>query len=176
MEELNSLLEKKTKTELIDLICSFVSNGELSMQSLQDSVMENGLTEQEIEIINKVKRQETLTTTELEYINKRLDKRKHSKVNSLIKGSNKFDSFLVSTKLDGFFNLAWKKYPKKVGKELGKKSFVKLIADKRLEELTPYCSYVIKRIEKYTQYCIDHDTEEQYILHFSTFCNSKKYL
>ena len=106
----------------------------------------------------------------------RLTCKKNTKISSVLKGSNKFDYLLIKYKLEKYFEKIWKIYPRKVGKDLGKKSFIKLISQKKVSELDVSCKYFINKLNLYIQYCQDNNTEEQYILHLSTFCNSKKYL
>ena len=88
----------------------------------------------------------------------------------------KFDTFIVNTKIQQYFDICWRLYPKKVGKLDGEKAFRKLIGKNKLGFLDQYCEFFLKRVNAYAEMCNENNTDPQYILHFSTFCNSKKYL
>lgn len=178
-EQIKSVLEeldKLTKTDLLDIIENFIESGILECEDF-DFLIDNGeLSTEQIEVIHKLKNKEILSDEDKQLINSAIEKKAKTKTKSLAKSKDKFLSFLAEFKIDYWFNIAWINYPKKVGKELGKKAFVKLVSDCKFGELDTNCRYVISRIKKYTEYCEDNGTEQQFILQFSTFCNSKKYL
>ena len=134
------------------------------------------LNREEIEILDKLKNSISLNDTDQQYIKTTLEKRNNTKVNSLLHSKDKFVKALIEIKVQGYFTLSWKAYPKKVGKSVGYKAFVNLVKDFKLKDLDTNCKYILQKIHAYKQTCENEQKEEQYIMHFSTFCNSKKYL
>lgn len=172
IEELN----KKNKKELIDLIHTLIEDGSLDISCIENSITLSDYTPQEKIIVEKIQNKEEITNTELEYIKERLDKRKNAKVVSVLSGGKQFDCFLVNAKLEQYFELCWKIYPKKVGKTEGAKAFRKLMNEQKVGILQQYFEFILKRIGMYIEKCQENNTEEQFIMMFSTFCNSKRYL
>ena len=175
MNELITELKNKTKDELADIITALIEQYNIDIESLKKYITANDLDPFEENIILKFKNKETLTEEEMHYVQDCVSKKSNIKIHSLLKG-NKFIAFLVEYKLKIYFNKTWQLYPRKVGKELGFKAYCKLLGEKKLKDLDSLANYITQRIIKYSQSCSDNNTEEQYILHFSTFCNSKKYL
>lgn len=173
---MDKLLNNLTKAQLIDFINELINNNDLSVDTVKNYLCSKDLTAQEIDILEKLKNFILLNEQDKQYIQSILDKRRNTKVNSLLHGQDKFIKSLVETKIQKFFSLSWNVYPKKVGKSVGYKAFVKLVKDFKLKDLDTNCLYIIKKIKQYKQICEEEQKEEQYIMHFSTFCNSKKYL
>lgn len=168
-------LENKTKNDLLDIVENFLEC-EILTEDDFDFLFEDELSTEEKQIIQLLKDKQSLSIEQKEYVEECLNKKGNVKTKSILRSKNAFLSFLVQFKIDYYFDVAWKNYPKKVGKELGKKAFVKLVTECKEKELATNCKYVIERIQKYANYCEDNNTDQQYILQFSTFCNSKKYL
>lgn len=176
LEDVLTALNKKTKTQLVDLFEEMINGGDISLNNLLKYLEISGFTDEERVICEKLDNNFVLNAKEKSYISTCLDKRGKAKISTILEGNKKFDKFIVEYKLNRYFVIAWTHYPRRIGKDLGKKAFFKLLKDKRLRELDNYCKYIIQRIEKYKEYCEENETDEQFILHFSTFCNSKKYL
>jgi hypothetical protein len=172
LEELN----KKTKTELINLFEEMLQNGDLLKDNIEKYFLAQELSTYEQEIVDKLKSKQPLSNMNKEYISECLNKRQKTKVSTIFSGKNKFDSFIVEFKLKNYFDKAYSIYPRKVGKELGYKAFVKLLANVKYVDLSKYAQYILNKIQLYANQCAENETEEQFILHFATFCNSKKYL
>ena len=176
MKEIISILDKKTKKELINLIIELIEEKKLDANCITERYTKCTMDEFELGIKDKVLRNIVLEDEEKKYITEHLQKRANVKVLSTLKCSNEFDAFLVDYKIFKHFNNVWKIYPKKVGKDLGKKAFYKLLQEKKLKEIDTLCKYITQKVMAYAEYCEDKGVEEQFIMHFSTFCNSKKYL
>ena len=178
MEELIEKLEKKSKTEIISIIENFLMSGEVPTKMFEKYITAEDYTPQEQAIVDKLQEKKALTQSDLEYIKERLMKRANTKIKTILSGASgkKFDSFIVKAKIDTYFAISWQHYPRKVGKAEGEKAFTKLVSEQKLGLLNQYCEFIIKKIDKYMEQCQDNDTEEQFIMHFSTFCNSKRYL
>lgn len=177
MDEIIEKLNKKTKSEIIDIVCDMIDAGEIYEDAIKNRITVIDYNPEEQVIIDKLVAKEALTADELEYTQHSLSYRGNAKIRSVLNGSGKrFDAFLVNAKIKQYFNAIWKIYPRKVGKEMGLKAFTKLVGEKKLSQLKEYCEYIAKRVTQYIDYCEQNNVEEQYILHFSTFCNSKKYL
>ena len=81
--------------------------------------------------------------------------------------NTKEDTKVLNKEISLMFEVFWKKYPRKVGKHLARKSFLKIADDKNFPIL-------MKSLERFTH---EHlDTEEKYIPHASTWLNQKRYL
>lgn len=177
MNKIEEELDKRTKKELIDIIYSIIEDYSLSEDILDNYITAKDLTSTESIIMDKIKNtKDILTDEEKKYIKDLLSKKQNIKISSAIKNTNKFLAFLIETKINKYFDLCWKIYPRAVGKQLGKKSFYKLLEDRKVSQLDDVCKYIYNKVQIYQKMCKDNGTEEQYILHFSTFCNSKKYL
>ena len=172
--EIRELLLKKTKEELTDFILNLNQDGVLSVNYITDFVIRKDITGNEYELLQKIKTGQSITATEQEILSEVTNKK--IKVSSALTSTNTFMREIISFKIDYYFNECWKIYPKKVGKDISKKAFRKLVSDCKVNELNEYCKYVYKRISSYATYVKEKNTDSQYILHFSTFCNSKKYL
>lgn len=176
MKEIISILDKKTKKELINLIIELIEEKKIAPECIAEKYTQCKLSEYESGIKDKVLKNVQLEEDERRYITEHLQKRANIKIASTLKCGNAFDSFLAEYKILKHFNNIWKIYPKKVGKDLGKKAFYKLLQDKKLKEVDDVCKYITQKVMNYANYCEDKGIEEQFIMHFSTFCNSKKYL
>lgn len=173
IEELN----KKTKAEIIDILVDIMENEKIDKSVFEKRLTTDEYTPEEQTIIDKLNTHKAITQEELTYIKTRLEKRANTRIRTILSGvGKKFDTFLVRIKLSQYFTAIWRIYPRKVGKAQAEKAFEKLVSEQKLGLLNQYCEYIIKRVSAYIEMCQDNNTEEQYILHFATFCNSKKYL
>lgn len=177
MVEIQKMLQTKTKKELINIMVECMECN----KPLKEFLIDNYLEEKQMSgfeqtIVDKLTNSISLQKEETDYCLERLKARENVKVGSVLKSTKKFDSALVNYKLEKYFSMIWSIYPRRVGKDLGKKAFYKLISEKKLSQLDVACKFVIERVKEYIKYCENNNTEEQYILHLSTFCNSKKYL
>lgn len=170
-----SELELKTKQELLELITELCNQNLEANAFIANYFAEKNYNDEELEIITKLNNKIELTQAELDYIMQRTSKRNNTSVKSLFNSKDKFIVFLVQHKIKLYFDFAWSHYPKKVGKQLSEKAFNKLLLNCKLRDLDETCKYIIKKIEEYAKKCITNNVEEQFIMHFSTFCNSKKY-
>lgn len=68
------------------------------------------------------------------------------------------------------FELFWSKYPRKVAKKVAFQKWNKVAKSEAAKKLITQCA------ENYARTCADKKTEEQYILHPSTFLNQERYL
>lgn len=173
---MNELLNKLTKIELIDFINELISNNELTTETIKNYLCVKEMSSEEVEILDKLKNSISLNETEKQLIRVALDKRNNTKLNSILHGKDKFIKSLVEIKIQKYFSLCWENYPKKVGKSVGYKAFVKLVRDFKLKDFDSGCMYILQKIKSYKQTCENEQKEEQFIMHFATFCNSKKYL
>lgn len=177
MENIIEELNKLTKTEIIDIIVDVLENEKVDKSVFEKRITAEDYTPEEQIIVDKLQKQQSITQDELNYIKERLEKRANTKIKTVLSsGGKKFDAFLVNVKLIQYFKACWHRYPRKVGKTESEKAFKKLVSEQKLGLLNQYCEFIIKRIDAYVEMCKENNTEEQYILHFSTFCNSKKYL
>lgn len=172
VEELN----KKSKIEIINLIEDMIENGDLQHSAVEKHLQTKELSTYEQEIVDRLISKQPLSEKDKEYISECLSKRQKTRVSTIFSGKNNFDAFIVEFKLKNYFEKAYSIYPRKVGKELGYKAFIKLLSNVKHCDLEKYIQYIISKIQWYSNQCIENETEEQFILHFSTFCNSKKYL
>lgn len=177
MAEIQDVLQTKTKKDLINIIMECIECNKPLKEFLIDNYMSDvEMSGFEQTIIDKLTSSISLQKEETDFCLDRLRTRANVKIGSVLKGTKKFDSSLINYKLEKYFSAIWKVYPRKIGKDLGKKAFYKLISEKKVSQLDIACKFVMERIGKYIEYCEKNNTEEQYILHLSTFCNSKKYL
>lgn len=169
-------LSKKTKKEIIDILCALIDNAQLSEKALGNYLTARDYSSQEKTIIDKLENGKELTADEISYATLALQKQANIKIKTIITSKNKFDEYLVKKKIAQYFEMIWKQYPRKVGKVVGLNAFAKLLQEQKLSNLKAYCSYILQRVIIYAEYCQTNGIEEPYIMHFSTFCNSKKYL
>lgn len=175
-KQIINTLNKLSKNEIIDLLDELIVNNKLTEQSITEHLVIKEMSNEESEIVNKLTHSCSLEENEKVYIKDVLEKKNNTKIDSLLHNKNKFIKALTEFKVQRFFTLAWENYPKKVGKQLGYKAFIKLIRDSKLKELDRICAYILQKIKEYKQMCERENKEEQFIMHFATFCNSKKYL
>lgn len=175
VEEVITALNNKTKKDIIDLLKDMFENGSLDVTVFSNMLTFSDYTPQEQKIIDNFKNNK-LTQENVEFLNQRLQKRENTKIATIVSSGNKFDAFFVKAKIEYYFDYIWKLYPRHIGKDLAKKSFYNLIKIKKYKELREYAMFVAKRIEMYKRQIEEYNTEPQFIMHFSTFCNSKKYL
>lgn len=171
--EITEKLESLSKKELTAIIERLIADGKITENDV--IYPEEKISLEESNILTKLKNKIDLTAEEEKYLREKLDKKKNVQIISIIKGKS-FLSEIVKFKIDFYFNLCWKIYPKKVGKDLALKSFYKLYEKTKLDDIDVLSKYIYKRVQTYTNYVIESKTESQFIMHFSTFCNSKKYL
>ena len=177
MENIIEELNKLTKTEIIDIIVDVLENEKVDKSVFEKRITAEYYTPEEQIIVDKLQKQQSITQDELNYIKERLEKRANTRIRTILFGvGKKFDTFLVRIKLSQYFTAIWRIYPRKVGKAQAEKAFEKLVSEQKLGLLNQYCEYIMKKVGAYIEMCQDNNTEEQYILHFSTFCNSRKYL
>lgn len=169
-------LNKLSKNEIIDLLDELIASNRLTEQSITEHLIVKEMSNEENEIVNKLTHSCSLEENEKQYIKDTLDKKINVKIDSLLHSKDKFIKALAEFKAQHYFSLAWNIYPKKVGKQLGYKAFIKLIKDSKLKDLDHICAYILQKIKEYKQMCERENKEEQFIMHFATFCNSKKYL
>lgn len=165
-----------TKQQIIDLVCELCECGKIESAIIERELTPKQITNEQKAILVKLRNKEQLTDTDLSFIADTLQKKENIKIASVLKSKDLFAEELVKYKINSLFSHIWKIYPRKVGKELGLKAFTKLVSEYKYKDLAKYCEFVYKRVVQYKQSCEDNGTEMQYILHFSTFCNSKKYL
>lgn len=175
VEEVITALNSKTKKDIIDLLKDMFETERLDITAFHGIITIDEYSPQEQQIIDNFKNNK-LTQEDLEFLNQRLKKRENTKIATIVSCGNKFDAFFVKAKIEYYFDYIWKLYPRHVGKDLAKKSFYNLIKIKKYKELREYAMFVAKRIEMYKRQIEEYNTEPQFIMHFSTFCNSKKYL
>lgn len=175
-QELLLLLDRLSKSELINLLDTLITNNSVLEQAIQENLVIKEMSNEEMQIIDKLNNSCSLNENEKAYIKDVLEKKNNTKIDSLLHNKNKFIKALTEFKVQRFFTLAWENYPKKVGKQVGYKAFVKLVKDFKLKDLDNTCMYILQKIKQYKQTCENNQTEEQFIMHFATFCNSKKYL
>lgn len=173
---MRELLDKMTKQQIIDLVCELCECGKIESAIIERELTPKQITNEQKAILVKLRNKEQLTDTDLSFIADTLQKKENTKITSILKGKDLFAEELVQYKINSFFNSIWKIYPRKVGKEMGLKAFTKLVSEYKYKDLKKYCEFVFKKVTQYAEQCEENGTEEQYILHFSTFCNSKKYL
>lgn len=91
-------------------------------------------------------------------------------INNTIKDKKTNKKKINSLQLENEFEQLWKIYPRKIGKEVAKKSFKKARNDKNI----PY-ETIINGLYRYINYLETQGTEEQYIMHGSTWMNQAKW-
>ena len=71
------------------------------------------------------------------------------------------------------FEKLWSIYPRKVAKAQAVKTFAKKVKGKSTDELKDFGNNVWRRIKTRTAFWHNHDTEKEYIPHFSSFLNQE---
>ena len=71
------------------------------------------------------------------------------------------------------FEKLWSIYPRKVAKAQAVKTFAKKVKGKSTDEIKDFCNKVWRKIKVRNAYWEEHETEKQYICHFSTFINQE---
>lgn len=71
------------------------------------------------------------------------------------------------------FEKLWAIYPRKVAKAQAVKTFAKKVKGKSTDELKDFCNKVWRRIKARTAFWEEHETEKEYIPHFSSFMNNE---
>jgi len=175
MADIVEMLNKKSKTELLELIQELLINGDLFEENLLKCIMITEMTEYEVMIVDKLKSKLSLLVEEKEYIAQCLDKRTNTKTSTILFGNKKFDAFLVGYKLNKYFDMLWKNYPKRTAKETAKKAFNKFIKDFKYGVVDKIIIELDERIKKYAQQCEELGTDDKYILMFSTYLNQKRF-
>lgn len=176
-EQILTALKNLTKTELIDIIDELLADEDFSFEGLcKKLTTESKMSADEEVVKDKILNQQELTTTDNELIKETLEKIKNRKIGNIIKAKSSFDGFLVNRKLQYVFEKCWDIYPRKVGKQQGAKAFLKLFNDVKYANFKATAEYIVRKIIEYKNDCERENKESQYILHFATFCNSKKYL
>jgi hypothetical protein len=175
MADIIEMLNKKSKTELVELIEELITDGDLLVENLTKHIKVIEMTEYEITIIEKLKTNLSLLLEEKEYITQCLNKRTNTKISTIFSGNKKFDAFLVGYKLNKYFDMLWKNYPKRTAKETAKKAFNKFIKDFKYGVVDKIIIELDERIKKYAQQCEELGTDDKYILMFSTYLNQKRF-
>ena len=177
-ENVKKVLKSATKEKLIEVLEQAVEENLLSADYILSCFAGGKITDYELSILTKIEneKQGELTLEEKKYIIEKLKKISNRNIRLLLKSTKEFEKRVIKHKMQSYFKMCWNIYPRKVGKQLGYKAFENLLGEQKVCDLDKIAKYVITKIQKYVEYCIDNSTEEQYILHFSTFCNSKKYL
>lgn len=177
IEQVLAKLKNLTKKELINIFEELLTQGTLSLDGLNSYFSnESKMTQEEEIIYEKLLAQDSLTDEDRIFVKNALAKVENRKVGNLIKAKSSFVGFLINRNLQYVFEKCWKIYPRKVGKQQGAKAFVKLFSDIKYKDLTATAQYILTKITEYRNDCEKDNREEQYIMHFGTFCNSKKYL
>jgi hypothetical protein len=109
-----------------------------------------------------------LSIGESAYDNNTLNTNNTINITSNNKKTNK--KKISSADLEKEFEQLWKIYPRKIGKEVAKKSFKKARKDKDI----PY-ETIENGLYRYINYLETQGTEEQYIMHGSTWMNQAKW-
>ena len=162
---------ERQKIELF--IESLIEQEIISQSDIEDYFVGNELSEQEKLIIDNLKNGKDLTLEEKTHIAEITKPKLKVKCKSLIKSKNKFIAFIVEYKINTLFNILWKNYPKKVGREIAHKAFVKVFYEFKYGDVDKAFMQLKKRLEKYI-YSIQGN-DKQFILHFSTWLNQKRW-
>lgn len=176
MNNLGTLLNTKTKKELIDIILELVEQGYIESKMFNYYFNAEKLSEVENNIVTTVTAKLPLTQTEKDYINKTQIKMANRKIGNILKGGNEFEKFILERTLKTAYEEIYKKYPRKVDQSGGYKAFAKLLSDKKFKDCSECVNYVFKKVVDYAKNCDECGTEQRFILLPSTFFNSKKYL
>lgn len=169
MNILNSV--ERQKLELF--IESLVEQEIISQIDIENYFIGNELSEQEKLIIDDLKNGTDLSLEEKTHIGEITKSKFKVKCRSLIKSQNKFIAFIVEYKINTLFNMLWKNYPKKVGREIAHKAFVKVFYEFKYGDIDKAFMQLKKRLEQYIYSIQGNDT--QFILHFSTWLNQKRW-
>lgn len=175
--ELEKCLKSAKKEELIEILDFAIAENKLTESWLFSNFVGKKITEQEQSILTKIEQEQSaLTIADKNFILTELEKVQNRSIKLLLQSRDSFIKRVIEHKIQSYFKIAWTEYPRKVGKQLGYKAFQKLLGEVKVKELEKYAKYIVLCIKKYAELCFMNNTEEQYIMHFSTFCNSKKYL
>lgn len=71
------------------------------------------------------------------------------------------------------FEKLWSIYPRKVAKAQAVKTFAKKVKNKSTDELKDFCNKVWRKIKVRTEFWEEHETEKEFIPHFSSFLNNE---
>lgn len=71
------------------------------------------------------------------------------------------------------FEKLWSIYPRKVAKAQAVKTFAKKVKGKSPDELKDFCNKVWRKIKVRTAFWEEHETEKEFIPHFSTLINQE---
>lgn len=71
------------------------------------------------------------------------------------------------------FEKLWSIYPRKVAKAQAVKTFAKKVKGKSTDELKDFCNKVWRKIKVRTAFWEEHETEKEFIPHFSSFLNNE---
>ena len=71
------------------------------------------------------------------------------------------------------FEKLWSIYPRKVSKAQAVKTFAKKVKGKSTDELKDFCNKVWRKIKVRTAFWEEHETEKEFIPHFSSFLNNE---
>ena len=71
------------------------------------------------------------------------------------------------------FEKLWSIYPRKVAKAQAVKTFAKNVKGKSTDELKDFCNKVWRKIKVRTAFWEEHETEKEFIPHFSSFLNNE---
>lgn len=170
------------KQQIVDILKDLVNNHYITEDILSSYTETEKVDDKTKNLIEKISNsksrnfEEDLTMEENEEVKYIRQSMGNIKISSALASKNKLKQAIIKRKIDDCFEITWAIYPRKIGKQIGKKAYIKLIQTKTVKELVPTCKYIVDRVRRYANYCYNNNTEEQYILHFSTFCNSKKYL
>ena len=175
-DELFIKLENYNKQKLLDILKDLLDKKLITKENLEIYVKNKNLSDEEQKIVDALNAETELNAKQKSMIHDLLESKKHIKISSALNSTNKFLQAVVDYKIKRYFEITWNVYPRKVGKQLGIKAYKNLLKDKTIEILDKCCQYILARVKYYQSYCTENNLDEQYILHFSTFCNSRKYL
>ena len=99
-----TILEKVERQQLIAYIETLVNEELITEQDIIDYFNPQPLTEEQTNIVVKLKEKNDLTLEEKEIINIAIQPKQNIKAKSLLKGKSAFVKFLVEYKLDTMFN------------------------------------------------------------------------
>jgi len=168
-----NILEKVERQQLIAYIETLVNEELITEQDIVDYFSPQPLTEEQTNIVVKLKEKNDLTLEEKEIISVAIQPKQNIKAKSLLKGKSAFVKFLVEYKLDTMFNVLWKNYPRKVSMQVSKKAFIKLFSELKYKDLDKVFVELRNRLQSYIYSCQGKD--QQFILHFSTWLNQKRW-
>ena len=71
------------------------------------------------------------------------------------------------------FEKLWAIYPRKVAKAQAVKTFAKKVKGKTADEIKDFCNKLWRKIKVRTAFWEEHETEKEFIPHFSSFLNNE---